>query len=192
MAHPPARGAGTSSSAPGTAFYGCESRTPSNVGLIGAMAGLLDPLIKVGAATEIWKAGRLSHSAAMTGSAAISRFGLSVLIVDDDPSTLQGLMALVGQAGYNARGAASFREGREILDQTDVSLLITDVRLGAANGLHLMLQAQMKNPPTPVIVITGFADAVLEAQARRVGAVFLTKPINVSEFLGVVRQQLLA
>ena len=114
----------------------------------------------------------------------------SILIVDDDPSTLAGLLELVRRAGYRASGAASFEQGRKILDESAVSLLVTDVRLGTANGLHLMLRARMKDPPPPVIVITGFADAVLEVEARRMGAKFLLKPVDADEFLALVRQQL--
>jgi DNA-binding NtrC family response regulator len=111
----------------------------------------------------------------------------SILIVDDDPSTLEGLVELLQRSGYRARGAASFGEGREALDHSTVDLLITDVRLGAANGLQLVLRAQMRQPPTPVIVMTGFADSVLEAEARRMGAVFLLKPVAADDLLALVR-----
>lgn len=120
-------------------------------------------------------------------SAARGAATASILIVDDDPSTLEGLVELLQRSGYRARGAASFEEGREALDHTTVDLLITDVRLGAANGLQLVLRAQMRHPPTPVIVMTGFADSVLEAEARRMGAVFLLKPIAAADLLALVR-----
>ena len=114
----------------------------------------------------------------------------SILIVDDDPPTLAAVLELVRRAGYRASGAASFGEALQILEHAPVSMLITDVRLGAANGLQLVLRAQMKHPPMPVIVMTGFADAVLEMEARRMGAIFLIKPVDADEFLKVVREQI--
>jgi len=50
-----------------------------------------------------------------------------------------------------------------------------------------VLRAQMHQPPTPVIVMTGFADSVLEAEARRMGAVFLLKPVAADDLLALVR-----
>lgn len=114
----------------------------------------------------------------------------SILVVDDDSSTLESLVELLNRSGYRASGAASFAEGRQALDDSGVSLLITDVRLGAANGLQLVLRAQMSEPPTPVIVMTGFADSVLENEARRMGAIFLLKPVPADELLARVREQL--
>ena len=114
----------------------------------------------------------------------------SILVVDDDPATLEGMVELLNRSGYRAHGAGSFAEGRQVLEESAISLLITDVRLGAANGLQLVLRAQMSEPPTPVIVMTGFADAVLEHEAQRMGAIFLLKPIPADELLAVIRAQL--
>jgi DNA-binding NtrC family response regulator len=114
----------------------------------------------------------------------------SILVVEDDPATLEGLVELLNRSGYRAYGAGSFAEARQALDETAVSLLITDVRLGAANGLQLVLRAQMRHPPTPVIVMTGFADAVLEAEAVRMGAIFRLKPIEADDLLSIIQEQL--
>jgi DNA-binding NtrC family response regulator len=113
-----------------------------------------------------------------------------ILIVDDDRATLEGMVELLNRSGYRAQGAESFAQGRQALDQSTIGLLITDVRLGPANGLQLVLRAQMSDPPTPVIVMTGFADAVLEDEARRMGAIFLLKPIAPEELLAMIRKQL--
>lgn len=114
----------------------------------------------------------------------------SILVVDDDPSTLKGLVEFLNRSGFQACGASSFAEGRRVLDESPVNLLITDVRLGPANGLQLVLRAQMTVPPTPVIVITGFADAVLENEARGMGATFVLKPVTPAELLALIREQL--
>jgi DNA-binding response OmpR family regulator len=61
----------------------------------------------------------------------------TILIVDDDPATLEGLTTLVEKAGYAVRSAADYAGGRRMLSQVAVDLLIVDVRLGAYNGLQL-------------------------------------------------------
>jgi CheY-like chemotaxis protein len=54
-------------------------------------------------------------------------------------------------------------------------LLIVDIRLQDYNGLQLVAMAPT---PLPAIVVTGFADPVLEADARRLGADSLLKPVS--------------
>ena len=112
-----------------------------------------------------------------------------VLIVDDDGSTRRGLVQLLVQAGYDATAVGTFDEARRIIDATPPDLLITDIRLEAYNGLQLILHT----PHTiPTIVITGFADPVLEAEARRGGAAYMVKPVQPVQLLEVVAEKLAA
>jgi DNA-binding NtrC family response regulator len=112
-----------------------------------------------------------------------------VLIVDDDGATRRGLVQLLAQAGYDATAVGTFDEARRIIGATPPDLLITDIRLEAYNGLQLILNSPR---PIPTIVITGFADPVLEAEARRGGAAYLVKPVQPLELLEVVAKKLAA
>jgi DNA-binding NtrC family response regulator len=112
-----------------------------------------------------------------------------VLIVDDDGSTRRGLVQLLVQAGYDATAVGTFEEARRIISGTPPDLLITDIRLEEYNGLQLILNT----PRTiPTIVITGFADPVLEAEARRGGAAYIVKPVQPLQLLEVVAEKLAA
>jgi DNA-binding NtrC family response regulator len=112
-----------------------------------------------------------------------------VLIVDDDGSTRRGLVQLLVQAGYDATAVGTFEEARRIISVTPPDLLITDIRLEEYNGLQLILNS----PRTiPTIVITGFADPVLEAEARRGGAAYMVKPVQPLQLLEVVAEKLAA
>ena len=62
-----------------------------------------------------------------------------VLIVEDDPATRNGLTELVANAGYETRALATFEEGLRALRTDTPDLLIADVRLGAYNGLQLLV-----------------------------------------------------
>jgi DNA-binding response OmpR family regulator len=112
--------------------------------------------------------------------------GPVILIVDDDPATLAGLVALVEGAGHSALGAADFAEGRRLLAQIPVDLVIVDVRLGAYNGLQLVVLAQSQPSPPAAIVTSGFEDRVLEEEARHLNAPFLLKPIDPTQLLAQV------
>lgn len=110
-----------------------------------------------------------------------------VLIVDDDDDARTGLKELLDGAGYETLVAGTFQDGRRALHNGAPDLLIADVRLGAFNGLQLVAAAPRR---IPTIVVTGFADPVLEAEARSFGADFLVKPVSPSALLTLVEQKL--
>jgi len=110
-----------------------------------------------------------------------------VLIVDDDEVYLDGMKELLEEAGYEVFLATSFEDGRQKLRDRAPDLLIIDVRLGAFNGLQLISTGQLH---IPAIVVTGFDDTVLRADAGGFGASYLVKPIKPSALLALIQQKL--
>jgi DNA-binding response OmpR family regulator len=110
-----------------------------------------------------------------------------VLIVDDDEVYLDGMKELLEEAGYEVFLASSFEDGRQRLREHSPDLLIIDVRLGAFNGLQLISTGQVR---IPAIVVTGFDDTVLRADADGFGASYVVKPIKPSTLLDLIRQKL--
>ena len=58
---------------------------------------------------------------------------------------------------------------------------ITDIRLEEFNGLHLVQLARSVQPQARLVVFSGFADPVLEAEAEMAGATWLLKPIHLEQ-----------
>jgi DNA-binding response OmpR family regulator len=112
-----------------------------------------------------------------------------VLIVDDDKTTREGLAEFLEGSGYETLAVGTFEEASRILRATPPDLLIADVRLGPFNGLQLVISSPK---PIPAIIITGFADPVLEADARRRGADYVLKPVSPSRLLDLVNHKLSA
>jgi CheY-like chemotaxis protein len=110
-----------------------------------------------------------------------------VLLVDDDTATRVGLAELLAEAGYATVAVATFEEGLRALRFDTPDLLIADVRLGAFNGLQLLVSSPR---PVPAIIITGFADPVLESDARQHGADYVLKPVSPPVLLEMVRRRL--
>jgi CheY-like chemotaxis protein len=115
------------------------------------------------------------------------RMPAKVLIVDDDKTTREGLAEFLEGSGYEAVAVGTFEEATRILRSTPPDLLIADVRLGPFNGLQLVISSPQ---PIPAIIITGFADPVLEADARRRGADYVLKPVSPSRLLDLVAHKL--
>lgn len=113
-----------------------------------------------------------------------------ILVVNTDPEALRGITALLSREAYLVIPASSFHEARDLLGSIYPDLLIADVRLEAFNGLHLAVQSRIDHPSLPVIITHTSADPVLEADARREGAVFIVKPLETPEFPHLVRSML--
>ena len=112
-----------------------------------------------------------------------------ILIVEDDEATRSGLGALLTNAGYVVLSASTFVEGRRSLAEQAPDLLIADVRLGEYNGLQLVAVAPLA---VPSIIVTGFPDPVLEAQALKLGARYVTKPIVVEALLTLIEDTIIS
>ena len=110
-----------------------------------------------------------------------------ILIVDDNDAARTGLAKILERAEFTVFAAATFTEGRNALAKEHPDLLISDVRLGEYNGLQLLASVTRA---TPAIIITGYPDPVLEADARRMGADYLVKPVSPAALVDLVRKKL--
>ncbi len=100
-----------------------------------------------------------------------------VLVVDDDPAMQAVLTDWLSRAGHQVTVCAGMQEAQQILRRLEPDVMLIDVRLGAFNGLQLLIEARDRYGNLPVIVMSGFEDNVIRRDAERYGAVFLTKPI---------------
>lgn len=108
-----------------------------------------------------------------------------ILLVEDHDATRQGLAALLERAGYVVLSAGTFAEGRQLLAEQVPDLLIADLRLGEYNGLQLVAAAPRA---VATIIVTGFPDPALEAEALKLGAHYITKPIVAEALLALVEE----
>ena len=106
----------------------------------------------------------------------------TILIVDDDPVSVQIIDMIVRRNGYEAASAASAAEALAWLDRcTGVEAIIADYNLGGTTGLelYLMLGIHLRYHSLPVILCTSAADPGTVSQALELGVrYFIVKPVN--------------
>jgi DNA-binding NtrC family response regulator len=120
-----------------------------------------------------------------TGARGVSHV---VLIAEDDAATLAGWAAYIHDAGFSVVPASSFAEAHRLIAFVRPDVLVTDIRLGEYNGLQLVVQAGTLGPAPSVIVTSGFEDPVLVAEAERLGAIFLLKPVQPSRLVALISE----
>ena len=101
-----------------------------------------------------------------------------VLIVDDEPALLDALRIALEHAGHDVVACRTFEDARAQLMSDGFDVIVTDVRLGAFNGIQLAVIARAKSPTMRIIVFSGFDDPVLRDEAASLGGTYLLKPIS--------------
>jgi DNA-binding response OmpR family regulator len=110
----------------------------------------------------------------------------TVLIVDTRSGAAARIGKILSEAGYVVTIASSFQDAKQELDRMPPDVLITDVRLGAYNGLHLVVRTRARSPTTAAIVTHGTHDPVLEAEATSQQAIYLVRPLAPRRLLRIV------
>jgi len=109
-----------------------------------------------------------------------------ILVVNNDGVRLTHVLNVLNAAGYRASGASTFEEATRALADRAPDLVIADERLGAYNGLHVILRARADHPDVSAIVTTPVKNRGLEADARSLNVQCLIKPQSPGEWLAPV------
>ncbi len=100
-----------------------------------------------------------------------------VLYVDDEIHNLNSFKAAF-RRDFNIYVAQSAREGRKILDQNEIAVIVTDQRMPVMTGIEFLESIIPVYPDTIRILLTGFSDvnAVMDAINRGQVYKYLVKP----------------
>ncbi len=103
----------------------------------------------------------------------------TILLVDDEPDLREVLDISLSDSGYTVLTAENGAQALNILRDTDIPVVITDIKMPGVNGIELLRQIKGKNPETEVIMLTGHGDLELAIKSLKHEATdFITKPIN--------------
>ncbi len=114
-----------------------------------------------------------------------------VLIVDDSANTLEVLRRNLTAAGYKVFTAPGVSEAIEILEQTRLDMVITDLKMPNVSGMDLVRHIRENFRDTGVMMITGYPSIEGAVEAVKTGAEeFLPKPFTDAELLSAVKRVL--
>lgn len=114
-----------------------------------------------------------------------------VYVVDDDPSVLRMLEALIGSIDLDVRAYSSAAEFLEIYQPAQCECLVSDIRMPEMGGLELQKRLLAKGATLPIIFLTGHAEVALAVECMKNGAFdFVEKPFGAQALLDKVQQAL--
>lgn len=116
----------------------------------------------------------------------------TILCVDDEPNILSALRRLFRPKGYKVLVAESGKAGLELLQNEQVDLVISDMRMPEMDGAQFLEHVRAQWPETVRILLTGYADvsAIIEAINRGEIYRYITKPWDDNDIVLVVHHAL--
>ena len=114
-----------------------------------------------------------------------------ILVVTEDVDAIE-MLSILSDAGHHTTIASTFEEAKRALAAHAPDLVIADGRLGAFNGLHVILRARAERPNVRAIVTTRVEDNGLRADARSLNIECMVIPQTANEWLGPISRTLAA
>ena len=107
---------------------------------------------------------------------------LHVLIVDDEPTIREACAKVAQTSGMHATTVATAEEATEVIENTAIDIVLTDLMLPQTSGLELLKRVHETHPNLPVIVLTQYGTIDSAVAATRMGAIdYVTKPFRIEE-----------
>ncbi|MFZ5764553.1 MAG: sigma-54-dependent transcriptional regulator [Thermodesulfobacteriota bacterium] len=111
----------------------------------------------------------------------------TILVVDDELSMREFLKILLEKEGYKAITAQDGEKALKIIEENEIHLVISDIRMPGMGGLELLGQVKQIQPDLPFVMITAFASPEDAVQAMKYGAYdYITKPFKLDEIKSII------
>src|SRR5579862_7250240 len=109
---------------------------------------------------------------------------LKMLVVDDDATFRNRLVAAMSARQFESHGSSSPLEAIEISARIVPDRVVVDLRMPGGSGLDLITEILKINPLAKIVVLTGYGSIATALEATRRGAVdYLTKPADADQIL---------
>lgn len=105
---------------------------------------------------------------------------LTVLVIDDEADIRELITITLSEMGFICEQAETVTQAKAILEQGNINICLTDMRLPDGDGLALVDYIEREYSHIPVAVITAFGSMESAIAALKRGAFdFVNKPVNI-------------
>lgn len=115
----------------------------------------------------------------------------SILVVDDEKNTREGLAKFLEGLDYDVERASSGEEALGKIEKDRPDIVLTDIRMPGMDGTALLEKIKAKYPEIIVIALTAYGTVENAVKAIKVGAFhYLMKPVNLEELEFFIKKAL--
>lgn len=100
-----------------------------------------------------------------------------ILLADDDPDVLLGIRDRLESFGLYVTAVSNGREAVEEMNRGGYAMVIMDVTMPEMDGIAALRMIRLRQPETPVIIITSNVETAMASLAEGARA-YLLKPID--------------
>jgi CheY-like chemotaxis protein len=114
----------------------------------------------------------------------------TILVIEDDEVARELMRMSLERRGYRVLVAEDGIEGYEKALKGRPNLIITDIQMPAADGVHLVRRVRdtLELAETPILVTTGFGTGNATLALAQGATAYEPKPINPESFLATVKR----
>ena len=138
--------------------------------------------------------GNPQHTEKSAGGIAAQADALPTILITEDDRNMRELMLTVlaeSSMTFRIAGAENANEAMAFLENNEVAVVVTDLRMPGADGLDLLKFAKARDPLTQVVLVTGYATVESAVAALKDGAYdYVQKPFDIVKLRCVVEKAL--
>ena len=111
-----------------------------------------------------------------------------ILIVEDDPAILTGLIDLLTSEGFEVRSSTDGRDALKLYQEEKPDLILLDIMIPEKSGYDVCKEIRKQDPLTPILMLTAKGQEVDKVVGLEIGADdYIVKPFSVKELLARIR-----
>jgi len=108
----------------------------------------------------------------------------SILVADDEQTCRDSIQKVLEREGHTVQTAENVDGALVALGTGHFDLVVCDYRMPGKTGIDLLIELRRKESSVPVLMISAYADALVEAAILRLGGLeLLKKPIRRQELV---------
>ncbi|MBI5604687.1 MAG: response regulator [Deltaproteobacteria bacterium] len=112
---------------------------------------------------------------------------IRVLLIDDEKIFVESLTKVLKKRGMEVRAAYDGPSGLQFLLANEMDVIVLDLRMPGMDGLAVLKEIRIRDPLTPVILLTGHIDIDRVTQAMNTGAAeILLKPCPIETLVSSI------
>lgn len=111
-----------------------------------------------------------------------------VLIIEDDKSTLAGIIEILNSEQFVCESSETGSEGLEMALNNNFELILLDLMLPEINGMEICKELRRQGNMTPIIMLTAKKEEIDKIIGFELGADdYITKPFSIRELVARIK-----
>ena len=113
---------------------------------------------------------------------------LSILVAEDDPNILTGLVDILESEGYKVATASNGEKALRLFEKERFDLILLDIMMPQISGYDVCKKIRSSDEDTPIIMLTAKGEEIDKVVGLQLGADdYISKPFGVHELLARIQ-----